>query len=73
MSIAGVGRISLAEVICSAEVRFEVWELRGDAAREDVAMSMGVVRVPMFSKGAVSLKSGNEVSSKSDSRRAESR
>ena len=53
-------------------MRFEVWVLRGEAAREDVSMSMGVVRLPMFKKGAGSLKSGKVVSSKSDSRRVES-
>lgn len=34
---------------------------------------MGVVRLPMFRKGAGSLKSGKVVSSKSDSKRVESR
>lgn len=72
MSIAVVGRASLPEVDWRAEVRFEVWVFRGEAAREDVAMSMGVVRLPMFRKGAGSLKSGKVVSSKSESRRVES-
>ena len=46
--------------------------VRGEAAREDEAMSMGVVRLPIFRQGAGSLKSGKLVSSKSESRRAES-
>ena len=72
VSIAVVGRASLAEVDCRADVRFEVWLPRGESAREDVAMSMGVVRLAMFRTGGGSLKSGKEVSSKSESRRVES-
>ena len=45
---------------------------RGEAARDEVAMSMGVVRLAMFRRGGGSLKSGKVVSSKSESRRVES-
>lgn len=63
MFIAGVGRVSLPDVDCSADVRLEVWWRRGATAEW-----MSIFR----SEADESWNKGKVESSKSDSRRAES-